>query len=491
MKIGDENITTFEDLKNLFSRKEIGDLSSSISMDLINNTVDGILAEFINDLGRPELADKVRRIDVDGSDPDIMRSLVGIISGAKVQYDTKTYYKVLETSSSKEGCPYIRFVVLKPICATIKLEIERNGKKIETKTINLQEYRINEEVVISFKKLQNSLSNYDFLIDGNSIKNISEDKGKAISDLMNGLLLYNTPSKTLHFFCDNISFDMIEVKGGVEFIMGDYNNEGLNFYKSELWKEHKLHYQKEPNTVKLSDYYIGKYEVTQELWKTVMGSNPSYCYNNPQNPVEHVNWWDCMRFLWEFNKKLESQLNGMAFVLPTEAQWEYAARGGNKSKGYKYSGSNKPEEVGWWGKKGGSTHQVGLLKGNELGLYDMSGNVFEWCFDIYEKDYENNQIDPIGITNGDSHVLRGGSADYPAADCKVTSSIERYPAFNGNANTPPHCYVGLRLALVPKESEQYKVFLNHEANFIYSFINGTNAFLKGITQRLSIINNKN
>jgi len=175
--------------------------------------------------------------------------------------------------------------------------------------------------------------------------------------------------------------------------MGDTFNEG--------------DYDEKPvHSVTVSDFYIGKYEVTQKQWVEIMGSNPSY-FKGDNRPVENVSWNDVQEFIRKLNEK-----TGGNFRLPTEAEWEYAARGGNKSRGYKYSGSNNVGEVAWyWNNSGKKTHPVGTKKPNELGIYDMSGNVWEWCADWYDKNYYQNspRNNPKGPASGSSRVLRGGS----------------------------------------------------------------------------------
>ena len=161
--------------------------------------------------------------------------------------------------------------------------------------------------------------------------------------------------------------------------------------------------------VTVKGFYIGTYEVTQELWYTVMGSYPSH-FKGEKKPVENISWNDCQTFISRLNS-----LTGLKFRLPTEAEWEFAARGGKNSKVYQYSGSNNLEYVGWYADNSNlSTHDVGLLGGNELGLFDMSGNVWEWCSDCYN---ENPQINPTGPTNGSLRVVRGGGWNYDAWFC--------------------------------------------------------------------------
>ena len=199
------------------------------------------------------------------------------------------------------------------------------------------------------------------------------------------------------FTVNGVSFTMIAVKGGT-FTMGTPRVD-----------------ESPSHSVTLSDYYIGETEVTQELWNAVMGSNPSNFTGNMQRPVEKVSWDDCQTFISRLN-----ELTGETFRLPTEAQWEYAARGGNKSKGYTYSGSNEIDEVAWYyDNSGGMTHPVKTKAPNELGIYDMTGNVYEWCSDWYGDYSSAAQTDPTGAATGTYRVRRGGSWDWNATFCRV------------------------------------------------------------------------
>ena len=151
------------------------------------------------------------------------------------------------------------------------------------------------------------------------------------------------------------------------------------------------------------NYYIGKYEVTQEVWKAVMGNNPSKFKGN-NLPVEMVSWKDCQKFIDKLNR-----ITGEHFRLPSEAEWEYAARGGNKSNGYLYSGSDNLDEVAWYNENSGKrTHNVGTKKANELGIYDMSGNVMEWCQDWFGFYTVSSRINPTGPNTGTLRINRGG-----------------------------------------------------------------------------------
>ena len=175
--------------------------------------------------------------------------------------------------------------------------------------------------------------------------------------------------------------------------------------------------------------------MTQALWQAVMGSNPSY-FSGSNKPVECVSWNDCQDFISRLNA-----LTGENFRLPTEAEWEYAARGGNKRGGYMYVGSNTIDNVAWYDDNSGSqTHNVATKSPNELGLYDMSGNVWEWCQDWYGSYSSGSQTNPTGPSSGSDRVFRGGSWDYFARNCRVSYRFILTPGYRG-------VNVGLRLAL--------------------------------------------
>ncbi len=237
---------------------------------------------------------------------------------------------------------------------------------------------------------------------------------------------------TQTFTVNGVSFQMVHVQGGT-FRMGSNDSDA---YDDE----------KPVHSVTLSDYYIGETEVTQQLWYAVMGNNPSYFTGNSQRPVEQVSWDDCQTFIRKLNA-----LTGKKFRLPTEAEWEYAARGGNRSRGFKYSGSNSLSEVAWYDvnsyDKGSShpdygTHPVKQKSSNELGLYDMSGNVWEWCQDWFDSQYysKSPSYNPTGPTTGSRRVYRGGGWISYARYCRVAFRCSYSPDFRRNR-------LGLRLAL--------------------------------------------
>ncbi len=227
------------------------------------------------------------------------------------------------------------------------------------------------------------------------------------------------------FTVGGVSFTMIAVQGGT-FTMGATGEQGSDAYSDE----------KPAHKVTVSSFYIGQTEVTQELWEAVMGGNPSE-FKGAKRPVENVSWDDCQEFIRKLNAK-----TGKSFRLPTEAEWEYAARGGSRSQGYKYSGGNSVGDVAWYDvnsyDKGKSspdygTHNVATKRANELGIYDMSGNVWEWCQDKWYN-YDGSSY------TGSHRVHRGGSWFDFARFCRVTLRSDYSPGDRRNR-------LGLRLAL--------------------------------------------
>ena len=223
---------------------------------------------------------------------------------------------------------------------------------------------------------------------------------------------------------NGITIDMVKVEAGT-FMMG-----ATSEMQDPYGDEKPVH-----QVTLTNDYYMGKYEVTQSLWQTVMGSNPSN-FKGDNLPVERVSWNDSQEFINKLNS-----MTGRKFRLPTEAEWEYAARGGKKSRGYQYSGSRKISDVAWYRYNSRSkTHPVGTKLVNELGIYDMSGNVCEWCQDWYGPYSNSSQTNPTGADSGNGRVCRGGSWNYDAGRCCSSSRS------NITAGYRDGCH-GLRLVL--------------------------------------------
>lgn len=245
---------------------------------------------------------------------------------------------------------------------------------------------------------------------------ISQD-GKAVR--------HTLPPVDQPFTVGGVTFTMVYVEGGT-FTMGCTGEQGSECYDNE----------KPAHTVTLSDYYIGETEVTQALWRAVMRNNPSF-WRGDELPVEQVSYSDVILFIAQLNA-----MTGREFRLPTEAEWEFAARGGGRSRGYKYSGGNTIGDVAWYSDNSGRrTHPVKQKKPNELGIYDMSGNVMEWCLDAWYNYSAESQVDPCqsGAANV-NHWLRGGCWDDYPRHCRTTLRNIRPSARRDS-------FLGLRLVL--------------------------------------------
>ncbi len=354
--------------------------------------------------------------------------------------DKKSVGTIPWTGSLKEGMHLV--------------EVKKDGYRSQQRTINLSQQQKLDVAFTELAAIQGNLSvNYkpfgaDVYIDGNKIGQsprvfngllvgnhkveIKKDgygtESKQVNILegqtatLAGMLSTNTTVSTATGSTlsgntitipvkDGISIDMVRVEAGT-FTMG-------------ATAEMKEPYDDEKPTHRVTltnDYYIGKYEVTQALWQAVMGNNPS-SFKGDNLPVEQVSWNDCQKFISQLNR-----ITGKTFRLPTEAEWEYAARGGNKSRGYQYSGSNNLSDVAWYTDNSGyKTHTVGTKQPNELGIYDMSGNVLEWCQDWYGIYSSSSQINPTGATSGSDRVNRGGSWLYDARDSRSSYRYEIMP----------------------------------------------------------------
>ena len=226
---------------------------------------------------------------------------------------------------------------------------------------------------------------------------------------------------------NNLNIEMVAVQGGT-FIMGCTPKQSEDCNDNE----------KPNHQVTVSDFYIGKYEVTQTQWMMVMGKNRSKNKGNSL-PVENVKWKEVQEFI----RRLNAQ-TGKQYRLPTEAEWEYAARGGNKSRKYKYSGSNDLDSVAWYiSNSGNKTHVVGSKAANELGIHDMCGNVWEWCSDWFDLYSSNAQSNPKGPSSGSTRVIRGGGWYSGAINPRVLYRSSSLPDDIGND-------LGFRLACSSK-----------------------------------------
>lgn len=218
------------------------------------------------------------------------------------------------------------------------------------------------------------------------------------------------------FYVNGVTFRMIKVDGGTFDMKETVSSGFLGLSTKEIVQR-----------TTVSDYYIGETVVIQALWRSVMGNNPSK-FKGDNLPVECVSWNDCKKFISKLNS-----ITGRNFRLPTEAEWEFAARGGNNSKNYQYSGSDNIEDVAWYDDNSGyKTHDVATKQPNELGIFDMSGNVCEWCNDWYNKYNSNSQTNPMGPNHGKERVRRGGSYLSYSCTCYLSHRNSNAPDVRGN-----------------------------------------------------------
>lgn len=277
----------------------------------------------------------------------------------------------------------------------------------------------------------------DYLLTGNAdlineiTADVNDDRRVSIDDvtgLIDMLLIGNYGNIEVIVVNSTVRIRMVKVTGGTYWMGAGADPAG----EASSWElpSHK---------VTVSTFSIGETEVTQQLWQAVMGNNHSRFTGNEMRPVEGVSWNDCQQFISKLNA-----ITGKTFRLPTEAEWEFAARGGNKSKGYSYAGSNDVAQVAWQGyNTGGSecmTHLVASLAPNEIGIYDMSGNVWEWCQDWYGPYSNGEQVNPKGPATGVCKVFRGGCWSSESRYCRVSERFYFVPSLSGDI-------IGLRLAL--------------------------------------------
>ena len=400
--INDEFCKNLEQLKDYFNDC-LSD--NDVYTDLLESARCGMMSQFLRDLDEEQLADTIDSIDGDFCDSDYMSQLIATITGDKYRIEKPHYSKCFKIE--KVTCNETNNRII--ISVRIKI-LEHVNENFVMKIVGIS--TVGDFVINTYKIEQNTLLKEfnlpDYLDD---FQGYIEINGEKIEEL-NGV-------KQVIPISENISITMIKVYGG-EFWMGATDKQAERSGWLDAAPRHK---------VVLSDYYIGQTVVTQELWKFVMGKNPSH-FRHPQKPVENISWYECEEFVEKLN-----QITGKHFRLPTEAEWEYAARGGRLSKNFIYAGSDKLDDVAWYKKNSKQkTHKVGNKAPNELQLYDMSGNVWEWCLDWYSEYSNRKQINPHGphysyLTT--DRVVRGGSAACSELGCEVFARGHSKPEETG------------------------------------------------------------
>lgn len=425
----DKYINDFSELRQLFE----GNVDNNLRQEILSNFQDGFLTQWLEE-GREDekmIAKRIKAIGSSMPDSEQMNALKSIFLGEEVVFT--------------EGIPSLNF---SDHCSLVSIELKVKGeskwtditkwkslKNKENLTKSKLSFRfgikivkpVNEEIILSLQSDGEKKEKLSLNAEKNRILNVefrlfNKPKCQKILLLCRNEELWNIDCGDLVFHVSGVTFEMVCVEGGT-FTMGATSEQGEDAYDNE----------KPTHQVTLSSYYIGKTEVTQALWKAVMGNNPLN-FKGDNLPVECVTWDDCQTFIRKLN-----QMTGGNFRLPTEAEWEYAARGGNKSKGYKYSGSDKIGNVAWYFNNSNLiTHPVATKDPNELGIYDMSGNVWEWCSDWYGDYSSSSQTNPEGPSKGSNRVLRGGSWYNFALYCRVSNRYYSTPDYRDN-------YFGLRL----------------------------------------------
>ena len=453
--INGEYCSSVEQLKWYFSENLTPE--SDIYLDLLDYGRHGDITVWLREMNETKLASNVDAIDTGLCDSAFYAQLKSIITGnpvldtaplkpsfdrcfsfedlkcdvqdtkAKVYVILKVLLCVNEEYELRVSSDWgMRAMIINPYSypegklANFEFSLhKRPGKNLGEITLYADENKLSFTQSSSNPSL--STESKDCKIKSDSQISTDEDKF-SLAQMSTG----NQDGPYREFTVRGVTFKMIRVEGGT-FTMGATSEQGRDASDDE----------KPTRSVTLKNYYIGETEVTQELWQAVMGTNPSKFKNRGRNlPVEQVSWKDCQKFISKLNS-----ITGLQFQLPMEAQWEYAARGGNKSKGYKYSGGDDVGSVAWYTDNSGSQpHPVKIKQPNELGIYDMTGNVWEWCQDKYDFYSRKYQTYPIGASSESQRVFRGGSWNNSAKFCRVSCRGSNEPSWR-------YYRLGLRLVL--------------------------------------------
>ena len=406
--INDEHCSSVYQLKEYF---KIGaNYDNPIVMELLDYGRAGDISDWLREKGESELAKAVDNLNDNLGDSEYFSQLTAIITGERGATEKPEFQKCFHVESvtaEKDDNGIIVCVQLKILSSVnepYELAVRTNWG---TKGNIVNPYNFDEESTVNlefkFRKRPNS--------EINQLTLFADEKEVYSKD---GILL---GQNIVEFTIGDCCFKMIKIEHGT-FNMGA----GKDTHQVTLTK----------------DYYMGETQVTQALWKAVTGDKPSF-FEGENRPVAQGSWEDCQYFIRKLNKKLSFQLGNMRFRMPTEAEWEFAARGGNNSKGYQYSGSDNIDKVAW--NRRCATNDVATKLPNELGLYDMSGNIYEWCYDWYD-DYPGiAEIDPTGSECGIyQRVCRGGTWKDGTTKCRLWYR-------NSEAYYRKNYFNGLRLAM--------------------------------------------
>lgn len=412
-------IESFEQYKSLI---EENSENESFRQELIDAYIDGALlslAKSWNVLEAKQYADTLSKLNYYGlTDSELFNKIIDFLNITVEERDLTKYFilELLEINREHQNVTY-KIKVTKTAYETLSLSfrfLDVNNVLLHNELVNLSlNVSPNTEIIQSLPLPQTEKEIISAALYCNNTLISKEEVFHDITfSLMNGTL------------------KMVAVEGG-SFKMGA-TDEQLGDAQDD---------EKPAHPVRLSRFYIGEVPVTQKLWVNIMKENPSI-YKGGELPVENITKDECTVFIERLNRILSSQLKNMRFSLPTEAQWEYAARGGEKSKGYKFSGSNIIDEVAWYRQNSGDrTHPVAQKRPNELGIYDMSGNVSEWCLDEYANYTEKAQENPISMSsNSQYYSTRGGDRYDNENHCRVSSRSSRLPENKSS-------YTGFRLVL--------------------------------------------
>lgn len=436
--INNEYCTSVEQLKSYFIDNITPD--SDIYVDLLDYGRHGDMAAWLREIGEYEMASRVESIVDNLADSAYFAQLKSAITGEstessdqlKPSFDKCLSLTKVSPSYNKNVCTIeLRLKVLTSVNESYTIQINSDkyiGGLSSVKTINPSDYQKDELIKLVFELYRPNLSG-SFLS--------SFYKGAEFSIIVDNLLVYT--NKSFIEKCKGSEFTMIRVPSG-DFLMGE---------DPVIHPYNRGHLVSLPN-----EYYIGETVVTQGLWQAVMKNKPEW--NNLDYPVVNISMDECLLFIKELNK-----ITGKHYRLPTEAEWEYAAKGAEKSRKNKFSGSDAAEEVAWISYNSDKKlHKVKEKKTNEIGLYDMSGNVFEMCFDIFGYHPESPQVDPIGSLYGSKYVLKGGCFELPDGFCEPSCrSHSLLFDYKGNNST------GFRLVLSDKTAED----LINERNRLRSY----------------------